>query len=183
MKSCSAFFFSPFCSQVQRETLKATWHDRRAAEAADTEGQTHTRLCRNEPETATSYREALQSHKPSSAQSSRNLKLQRRCPTPIYSPWNEGRQENSRHQLILLTSPDSEHLQCPALPSFIIVTLKVNDGDSFDATNYIHPLKEKEELTTIRNTYPIYCSVLLNFLARYLADALLGILTMDSSLP
>lgn len=33
------------------------------------------------------------------------------------------------------------------------------------------------------NTHPIYCSVLLNFLARYLADALLGILTMDSSLP
>lgn len=31
--------------------------------------------------------------------------------------------------------------------------------------------------------YPMYCSDLLNFLARYFAEALLGILTMDSSLP
>jgi len=32
-------------------------------------------------------------------------------------------------------------------------------------------------------THPMYCSVLLYFLARYLADALLGILTKDISLP
>ena len=34
-----------------------------------------------------------------------------------------------------------------------------------------------------QSPYPMYCSDLLNFLAKYLADALLGILTMDSSLP
>lgn len=41
-------------------------------------------------------------------------------------------------------------------------------------------------LGRVRNKYPtydMYCSVLLNFLARYLADALLGILTKDISLP
>lgn len=32
-------------------------------------------------------------------------------------------------------------------------------------------------------THAMYCSVLLNFLARYLAEALLGIFTMESSLP
>lgn len=31
--------------------------------------------------------------------------------------------------------------------------------------------------------YPMYCSDLLYFLARYLAEALLGIFTMESSLP
>lgn len=44
-------------------------------------------------------------------------------------------------------------------------------------------LQKEDIINWVTNTYPIYCSVLLNFLARYLADALLGILTMDSSLP
>lgn len=77
------------------------------------------------------------------------------------------------------------HISCVAI-SPINVTLKVNDGDSGHAMPHtIHQQKEvkKTGLLLPKYTYPIYCSVLLNFLARYLADALLGILTMDSSLP
>ena len=33
------------------------------------------------------------------------------------------------------------------------------------------------------STHAMYCSVLLNFLARYRAEALLGIFTMESSFP
>lgn len=72
---------------------------------------------------------------------------------------------------------------------FIIVTLKVNDGDPEHAALQPSINREREkmlisgELIRLNNTHPIYCSVLLNFLARYLAEALLGILTMDSSLP
>lgn len=70
---------------------------------------------------------------------------------------------------------------------FIIVTLKVNDGDPEHAALLPSTEREKKlrsgELILLNDTHPIYCSVLLNFLARYLAEALLGILTMDSSLP
>lgn len=48
-----------------------------------------------------------------------------------------------------------------------------------------HPLQSQPKGPALhsQSPYPMYCSDLLNFLARYLADALLGILTMDSSLP
>lgn len=42
---------------------------------------------------------------------------------------------------------------------------------------------EKSTLNGFTGTYAMYCSVLLNFLARYLAEALLGILTKDNSFP
>ena len=79
------------------------------------------------------------------------------------------------------------------------MALKVNDGDQHLAKLTLSTQKKKKKRKKKRkvihkviisgtesqraNTYPMYCSVLLNFLARYLADALLGILTMESSLP
>lgn len=42
---------------------------------------------------------------------------------------------------------------------------------------------EGPDVVSPAGTYEMYCSDLLNFLARYLADALLGILTKESSFP
>lgn len=47
-----------------------------------------------------SYREVQQFHRPSSAQSSHNSELQRRCPTPEYFLWREDTHEHI-HQLSL----------------------------------------------------------------------------------
>lgn len=154
--------------------------------------------CHNQPaDCEESYRGALRFHRPSSALSSRNSELQRRCPRPGCFLWREDRQEHNQQSLFPLVFVRWNQMICRASRvSFIIVTLKVNDGDPGHAMpQYIQSLnrkkKEKERKKgwdlnnwlQLDHTYPIYCSVLLNFLARYLADALLGILTMDSSLP
>lgn len=58
-------------------------------------------FCHNEPENCQeSYREAPQFHRPSSAQSSHNSELQRRCPRPINFLWGEDRQEHAQESFI-----------------------------------------------------------------------------------
>lgn len=54
---------------------------------------------------------------------------------------------------------------------------------SIKAHSYPSQSQPKGPALPRQSPYPMYCSDLLNFLARYLADALLGIFTMDSSLP
>lgn len=63
----------------------------------------------------------------------------------------------------------------------------VAKSGSFRLGGHAHMLKssraEKKRVAAHAQTHAMYCSVLLNFLARYFADALLGILTKDISLP
>lgn len=151
-------------------------------------------FCHNEPENCQeSYREAPQFHRPSSAQSSHNSELQRRCPRPIYFLWGEDRQEHAQESFI--SGDITWHKMISHISRVTIFHYCYIEGERWRPTSCyatVHPSinRKKKKRGSDRNnwllpnnTYPIYCSVLLNFLARYLADALLGILTMDSSLP
>lgn len=152
-----------------------------------------TFFCHNEHEK--SYREALRFHRPSSAQSSRNSGLQRRCPRPIYFLWRVDRQEHASEVFIsgdITWHKMITHFPCNYLSLLLHWRWTMETQFVLCHKTPIHQQKKKKEKKRgldldnwllPDNTYPIYCSVLLNFLARYLADALLGILTMDSSLP
>lgn len=156
-------------------------------------GQSHFFFCHNEPENCQqSYREALQFHRPSSAQSSHNSELQRRCPRPIYFLWGEDRQEHAQESFIsgdITWHKMISHISCVTIFHYCYIEGERWRPTSCYATAHPSINRKKKRGSDLNNwllpnnTYPIYCSVLLNFLARYLADALLGILTMDSSLP
>lgn len=136
-------------------------------------------FCPNEKQK--SYRGAPQFHTPSSAQFFHNSELQRRCPTPIYFLCKEDRQERVLLSAVFIfhaTSKDISHF----LYNFLSLLLHWR-WTMETQVMLRYSLQKEQVINWITNTYPIYCSVLLNFLARYLADALLGILTMDSSLP
>lgn len=83
------------CSWVQRWNLKAPEHGMwnvRAHWERRYWGQSRLFLSH----LTASYRAAQQFHRPSSAQSSHNSELQRRCPRPIYFLWGEDRQEHAQ---------------------------------------------------------------------------------------
>lgn len=92
--------FSLFHKFKEETSKHQAWtHDVKCAAGARWEcwyrGQPHFSVTMN-LKLRESYREALRFHRPSSAQSSHNSELQRRCPRPIYFLCREDRQEHTR---------------------------------------------------------------------------------------
>lgn len=141
------------------------------------------RALRSRTDASTSYRAVLRSRTLSSARSSRSSGPRRRCPRPRCFLCGE----NSEYASETSTSGavkknNTSHTSFSSLLHWRWTM------ETQNMRHCNHPLTEREkkrsgELRRLNDTHPIYCSVLLNFLARYLAEALLGILTMDSSLP
>lgn len=130
------------------------------------------------------YRGVLQFHTLSSVRSFHNSRLQRRCLRPRYFLWGKNKPESASEMTGVMKHVT--HFLCHCF------SLLLHWRWTMETQNMLHcnhPPTEKEkkrisgELILLNDTHPIYCSVLLYFLARYLAEALLGILTMDSSLP
>lgn len=130
-----------------------------------------------------SYREALQFHRPSSAQSSRNSELQRRCPRPIYFLWRDGRQEHTEQILFLVISYKKQmiyHISCLTISHYCYIEGERWRLKSCFAIQYIKPLKEKEnrplseQLTAIKLYLPNILLSFVEFLSQIFSRCLTG---------
>lgn len=87
-----------------------------------------------------SYRGAQQFHRPSSAQSSHNSELQRRCPRPIYFLWGEDRQEHA--QKIFMSTESKWHTMIPHISCVTIFHYCYIEGERWrpkSCSATVHP--------------------------------------------